>query len=126
MAMGGRPRTPRSLPPDLSHILDLLAPLGAVNVRAMFGGWALSQDGLTFAIMAGDRFYLKVDDSNRAPYVAHGCQPFTPYPDRPHVAMGYYPPPAHVLEEAESLLPWARDALTVAIRAASARPKRRR
>lgn len=124
--MGGRPRSPRTLPPDLAHILDLLAPLGPISTRAMFGAWTLSLDGRTFAIMARDQFYLKVDDGNRAAYLDEGCQPFAPYPDRPDVSMGYYPPPPHVLEDAESLIPWVRDAVAVAARAAAGKRKRAR
>lgn len=113
-------------PPFVRHALDLLAPLGPVEARAMFGGWGLSLDGRNFALIAGEELYFKVDDENRPAYQARGCQPFAPYPDQPHRTMGYYPPPAEALEEPETLLPWARDAVAVALRAAVKKPGPRR
>ncbi|MDG5496808.1 MULTISPECIES: TfoX/Sxy family protein [Azospirillaceae] len=126
MAGGRKAPPPRALPPFVSHVLDLLAPLGPVVARAMFGGWGLSLDGKTFALIAGDELYFKVDDGNRPAYLARGRLPFAPYPDQPHRTMGYYPPPPEALEETDSLLPWARDALAVAGRAALAKIKPRR
>ncbi|MSO66179.1 MAG: TfoX family protein [Alphaproteobacteria bacterium] len=53
------------------HVLDLLEPLG-VTARAMFGGVGFFVERAMFALIADDRFYLKVDDSNRGDYEAAG------------------------------------------------------
>lgn len=121
--MAGGRKTP---PPFVCHVLDLLAPMGPVDARAMFGAWGLSIGGQTFALIAGEELYFKVDDQNRPAYLAHACRPFAPYSDQPDRTMGYYPPPADALEEPETLLPWARDALAVAHRAAARKPGPRR
>lgn len=116
---------PAPRPPFVTHVIELLAPLGPVMARAMFGGWALSLDGLTFALIVEDELYLKVDDGNRATYVERGLPAFAPYADRPGLVMNYHTPPAEALEDEDSLLPWAREAFAAA-RRAPPRPKRRK
>ena len=49
----------------VDHCLELLAPLGAVRAKRMFGGYGLYCDELFFALLAADRLYLKVDASTR-------------------------------------------------------------
>ncbi len=100
------------------HAVELLAPLGTVSARRMFGGWGLYADGLFFAIVADDVLYLKADGTNRPEFEARGLEPFRPFPGKP-TAMPYYPPPDEALEEPEALLPWARSALDAARRAAA-------
>ncbi len=116
---------PRPQPPFVTHVLELMVPLGPVVAKSMFGGWGLSLDGLTFALIAWEELYLKVDDQNRAAYEARDLPAFAPYADQPERKMNYYRPPEEVLEDSDSLLPWARDAYAVAVRA-RAKPKRAR
>lgn len=118
---------PRPQPPFVTHVLELMAPLGPVMAKSMFGGWGLSLDGLTFGLIAWEELYLKVDDHNRAAYVERGLPAFAPYEDQPDRVMSYYRPPEEVLEDSDSLLPWARDAYAAALRAprkAKARKKK--
>ena len=37
------------------HLVDLMAAVGPVKLRPMFGGHGLFLDGLMFALIAGDR-----------------------------------------------------------------------
>ena len=62
------------------HVLDLLAPLGPVTARRMFGGFGIYLDGVMFALIADDILYLKVDDRTRPDYEAAGSAPFRPRP----------------------------------------------
>ena len=39
------------------HVLDLMAPLGAVRARAMFGGYGVYQRDTFFAIVVDDTLY---------------------------------------------------------------------
>lgn len=116
---------PRRPPPFVAHVLELMEPLGPVAARSMFGGWGLSLDGLTFALIAGEELYLKTDAQNRPAYAALGLPAFAPYPDRPDHKMNYHSPPADALEDADSLLPWVREAFAVALRAPR-KPARKR
>ncbi len=57
--------------------LELLIPLGDVELRRYFGGWALRCAGRQFAIVM-DELYLRVDDDQRAALAAvPGAHPFT-------------------------------------------------
>lgn len=105
------------------HVVDLLAPLGRVTYRSMFGGWGFYLDGLFFAVADEDVLYLKADDGNRPLYEAAGSGPFRPYPDR-DATMSYYEVPAEVLDDAEALAEWARAALEAARRARAGKRRR--
>jgi DNA transformation protein len=106
-------------------VLDQLRPAGRVASRPMFGGVGLYLEGLFFALIDDDTLYFKADDSTRARYQRAGSEAFCPFPDRPGKAMGYWQVPAAVLEDAEELAAWAREALAVAL-AARAKPARRK
>ncbi|HEU0225458.1 MAG TPA: TfoX/Sxy family protein [Steroidobacteraceae bacterium] len=108
-------------------VLEQLAPAGRVTSRGMFGGVGLYLDSVFFALIADDSLYFKTDDTNRPRFQSAGSRPFCPYPDRPDLQMGYWEVPADVLEDADVLAVWAREALGVALRAkTAARPVPRR
>jgi DNA transformation protein len=109
-----------------TYVLGQLAAVPRLYPRSMFGGVGLYSDDRFFGILAGDTLYLKVDDGSRARYVAAGMSPFKPYADRP-VTMAYYQVPPGVLENAEELVVWAQEAISIAGRAGRIRePARRR
>jgi len=109
-----------------SFVLEQLQTAGQVTARRMFGGVGLYLDGLFFALIDDDTVYLKADESNRARFEQAGSRPFCPFPDRPEQAMGYWQVPAEVLEDADELAIWAREAMMVALAARTRRPARRR
>jgi DNA transformation protein len=98
-------------------VLEQLAPAGRVTSRDMFGGVGLYLDGVFFALIDDDSLYFKTDDSNRPRFQNAGSRPFCPYPARPDLQMGYWEVPADVLEDADALAVWAREALEVALKA---------
>ncbi len=102
-------------PEFCDHILDLLAPLGAVRSKPMFGGAGLYLDGVMIALIAEDTLFFKVDNTNRAEFEALGLPPFVPFPDKPY-AMSYYQAPDDALENSEDLCAWARNAWEAARR----------
>ena len=106
-------------------ILEQLATAGRVTPRAMFGGVGLYLDGLFFALIDDDTLYFKSDDTTRARYEQAGSKPFCPFPDQPDKSMAYWQVPAEVLEDADELAAWAREAMGVAL-AKRNRPARRR
>jgi DNA transformation protein and related proteins len=63
-------------PALVDHCLELLAPLGVVRSRRMFGGHGLYIDDLFVAIVAFDRLYLKTDEATRATFDDAGATAF--------------------------------------------------
>ena len=106
----------------VEHCLELLAPLGAVRAKRMFGGQGLYCDDLFFALIAADRLYLKVDASTRPAFEQAGCEPFVYDAKTGSVALGYWSVPAEAMESPALMQPWARQALAAALRARAAKP----
>lgn len=106
----------------VDHALELLAPLGAVRAKRMFGGHGLYVDELFVAIIAFDRLYLKVDDETRPRFEAAGCQPFVYEGKGSPVTMSYWTVPAEAMESPALMQPWARLAVAAALRARARKP----
>ena len=109
---------------------ELLSSLGSVRARRMFGGWGLSVDGITVAIVgdlgSGDKLWLKADTDTRAVFEAAGCERFT-YPMRKgdtlvDRSMNYYCPPDDAMDASHAMAPWGRMALESALKARAATP----
>lgn len=107
---------------DLAFVLGQLDGVGELRARRMFSGAGLYCGDLFFALIHAGVLYLKVDDQTRARYTRRRLKPFAPRGER---SMSYYPVPAAILEDADALLVWAREAVEVAERAAAAKTRRR-
>lgn len=106
----------------VAYVLELLQPLGRCSARRMFGGYGIYGDGLMFALVFDGRMYMKVDDSNKAEFVAAGCHPFVYEGQEKPIEMSYWTVPESALESSEEMRPWARLALAAALRKANAKP----
>ncbi len=120
------PRTDDSF---VRYCCELLAPtVGPCSARRMFGGWGISTDGLTFALVAdlgkGETLWLKADDATCGRFEAAGCARFTYAMQGVARSMGYYSAPADALESPQLMAQWARPALECALRAQSAKRPR--
>lgn len=105
-------------PDFVNHCLELLAPLGVVRARRMFGGHGLYVDELFIAIVADERLFLKVDDPTRAAFEAAGCAPFRYATKSGETGvMSYFNVPDEAIESPMLMQPWARLALAAALRA---------
>lgn len=101
-------------------LLELLAPLGPVQVRRMFGGSGIFLDGLMFGLVADDVLYLKADAETIADFEAEGLEPFRyGRSDGRVTVMSYWQAPERLLDEADEMVIWARKAVSVARRAAA-------
>ena len=109
----GRLRSIRVSSSFREYVLDQLAALPRLRDRSMFGGVGLYADDLFFGILASDVLYFKVDDSNRQDYELAGARPFKPYADRA-MTMPYYAVPIEIIEDAATLVKWAKRAVDVA------------
>jgi DNA transformation protein len=110
--------TAREPPEQVRHALELFAPLGALRVKAMFGGWGFYCDGLFFAIIANDTLYLKADPASAATFAAAGGEPFRfSHKNGRCEVMNYWTVPEEAMENPLEMLPWGRRALAAAARA---------
>lgn len=112
----------------VEHCVELLAPLGRVRVKRMFGGHGLYVDEIFCAVIAFDRLYLKVNAETRPRFEAEGCEPFVYDAKTGSVALGYYSAPAEAMESPALMQPWARLALQAALaarQAAAVKPRAR-
>jgi DNA transformation protein len=104
------------------HVLELLAALGPVTARAMFGGYGLYLDGRMFALISDDTLYLKAGDRNRAAFEAAGMGAFRPRVGGRRMTMPYCEAPPELLEDGDALAEWARGSVAIAAEA-PARPR---
>jgi DNA transformation protein len=111
-------------PSYLEYILEQLAALPALRSNRMFGAIGLYSDGIFFGLIDDDTLFFKTNDNNIAGYRERNMPRFMPFPDRPEAVIGYHQVPADVIEDAETLVAWARAALAAALAARAAKPKR--
>lgn len=108
-----------TLPPFVSHCTELLAPLGSVRVRRMFGGWGLYVDDVFLALIAFERLYLKTNADTQVRFEQAQCEPFVFESKGKSLTMSYWTAPAEALDSPALMAPWARLALQAALQARS-------
>jgi DNA transformation protein len=100
--------------PDFrAFVEDQLGRVVPVRSRPMFGGLGLYSGDRFFGVVDDDVLYFKVDDETRPRYRRRGMRPFEPMGTPMN---GYWQVPAGVIEDAEELESWAREAIDVASR----------
>ena len=107
------------------YVAELLAPQGRILVRRMFGGHGVYCDGLFIGILSGETLYLKADETSRTEFESAGCAPFTYQRAGKTAALGFYAAPADALESPGLIVPWARLAMSAALRAQAGKPQSR-
>ena len=101
---------------------DVLAPLGRIAVRRMFGGAGVYCDGVMFGLVVdGDTLFLKGDDTTKAAFEAEGCGPFVYGGKGKPITMSYWRMPDRLLDDSDEMADWARTALAVARRRAASK-----
>lgn len=122
------PKTPAAVNHQFAdYCCDLLSSQGLCTPKRMFGGWVISIDGMTLAIIAkaggNERLWLKADDEVRAQWEALGCERISMEAKGKVMSMGYYSAPEEAMDSQDAMRPWAHLALECALRARSAKPK---
>jgi DNA transformation protein and related proteins len=106
-----------------AHSAELLAPMGSVKLRRMFGGHGIYVDDLFIALIAFDRLFLKTDDETRAQFEGAGGEPFIyEAAGKPVTVSAYWTVPAEAMESPALMQPWARLAIAAALRARASKP----
>lgn len=101
----------------LTLVLDLMAPLGVISSRAMFGGHGLYCNGLFIAIVTSDKLYFKADTQSQPRFESAGLQRFQYTARGKTVQLMYYAAPAEVYEAPQAMAEWGQFALAAAVRA---------
>jgi DNA transformation protein and related proteins len=116
------------------YCCELLSGVGEPVAKRMFGGWAISVEGLSIAWVIdlspkgtgnNERLYLKASDETRELYEAAGCQRFAYQAKGKENSVNYYTAPDSAMESPGEMLPWARLALNCALEA-KMKPKAKR
>jgi DNA transformation protein and related proteins len=115
------------------YCCELLQSAGPCTAKRMFGGWGISVDGMSIALIAdlgaGEKLWLKADEETRAQWVAAGCARFTYSVTKDGVTrdmgMNYYSAPEEAMDSPDAMRPWARLALDCALQAKAAKPARK-
>jgi DNA transformation protein len=110
------------------YCCELLSTAGACVAKRMFGGYGISTDGLTIAILVdlghGEKLWLKASPETTSLFEAAGCERFTYLAKGKAKSMGYYSAPDQAMESAHEMAPWARLALDAALVARQPKGKR--
>ena len=109
----------------VTHVLELLRPLGRVAARSMFGGYGLYCDGIFFGIVLDNTLYLKADERNRAEFERAGCEIFSYSRKGKRAQLHFYRAPENAMDVPHLMLPWARSALSAALRARTSKAPRK-
>lgn len=100
-------------------VRELLAELGPVTIKRLFGGAGVYLDGVMFGLIADDTLHLKADDALKRDLAAEGSGPFVWTPASGSkageaVPFSYWRLPEAALDDPEEAVRWARRALDVA------------
>jgi DNA transformation protein and related proteins len=109
-----------------NYCCELLASVGHCVPKRMFGGFGISTEGLTLAILAdlgdGEKLWLKGDADTRSRYEAAGCPRFEYQAKGKTVGVNYFAAPEDAMDSPDAMRPWAALALDCALRARAAKP----
>ena len=90
---------------SVERLLDEFAALGDITHKAMFGGYGIFESGVMFVLIdSAGTPHFRVDDTTQ--YVDVGSTK--------HSRMPYWSIPSDVLDDHDTLLAWAGQALEVA------------
>lgn len=96
----------------LDYVIDQLSNWGEINTKRMFGGAALYNDGLAFALVSNDVVYLKVDETNKDKYIQFGSSPLKPFKSDA-IVPSFYNVPDEVFEDSDIFIEWAEESLLI-------------
>ena len=105
------------------YALELLAGLGRLEARRMFGGAGLYRDGVMFAILDDDAVFFRVDDALQAEMEAQGSAPWVYSMKRDGTvrAMGYWRMPETAADDPDEAVAIARRSHAAALKRQASR-----
>ena len=107
----------------VEYLKEVFEQFGPITVRKMFGGYGVYHQGLMFALVADDIFYLKADDENSGYFRKAGLSQFEYNKSGKLVKMSYYQAPDEIMEDRELASIWAKRSYESALRAQISKSK---
>jgi DNA transformation protein len=103
---------------------ELLAPLGRITVRRMFGKTGVFCDGVMFGMVTENTLYFRVDDQNRVTFrEAEAFPPLNYAKKGSTIDLSFWRVPERLFDEPDELVTWAQAALAAARRVAAKRER---
>jgi len=109
------------------YVLELLAGLGKLEMKRMFGGAMLSLKGVSFAILDDDTFFLKADAPLGAELEKQGSKPwhYSVKKDGTVRDIAYWSLPDTAADDPDEAVALARRSFAIATTAAKAKATRK-
>lgn len=99
---------------------EMLAPLGRIALRRMFGKTGVFCDGVMLGMVTEDTLYFRVDDGNRAIFrEAAAVPPLNYVKGGETIDLSFWRAPDRLLDDPDEFVVWARAALEAARRVAA-------
>lgn len=112
---------------DADAIRDLLAEIGPVRIRRMFGGQGVFADDLMFALEADGELYIKADKETESLFAEAGSTEFVyTKADGRDFRMSYWLLPDSASDDPAEAAVWARYGVEAARRAAFKKTAKRK
>ena len=106
---------------------ELLAPLGGLTMRRMFGKTGVFCDGLMLGMVQDNTLYFRVDYDNRTEFKEAESLPPLNYEKKGcTIDLSFWRVPDRLFDEPDEFLAWARAALAAARRVAASRARKSR
>lgn len=103
---------------------ELLAPLGGITLRRMFGKTGVFCDGRMLGMVRDNILYFRVDDDNREAFKeAQSFPPLNYEKKGGPIDLAFWRAPERLFDEPDELVAWARAALAAARRVAAKRER---
>jgi DNA transformation protein len=100
----------------VEYVQEVLAVLGEVQVRRMFGGHGVYHDGRMFALVVDEVLYLKADALSAVHFEQRGLPRFEYRRQGRPVQLSYYLAPEEIYDEPDAAREWALLACAAALR----------
>lgn len=114
-------------PEFANYVTELIAGFGKVEMKRMFGGAGLYRDGVGFAILDDDTFFLKADVTLGAELRKRGSQPwrYSVTKDGAVRDIAYWSLPDTAADDPDEAVGLVRRSFVIAAQAAKAKPKKK-
>jgi DNA transformation protein len=114
------------LSPDfIDYAVELIAGFGRVEVKRMFGGASLTRQGVGFAILDDDTFFLKADVALGTEMKKEGAKPwsYSVKKDGTVRDIAYWSLPASAADDPDEAAALAKRSYAIAVKAAAEKAK---